>query len=112
MAKMKGVPAHVRIDLQRRLDEHARREHGSRVRELVLAFRAGFVYVDAVVDDPDPELARIRLFRLRYTGQPDAWRFAFYKDSDERYEPSVGMTGSFLVTPEEAFDCAAFAYLR
>lgn len=103
---------HVRADLRRRLEAHARQELGSRLRELVLTFRAGFAYVDAVVDGPDRSMARVRLFRLGYTGQSDAWLFAFYKCSDGRYERSVGMTGSFLVTPEEAFDCAAFAYLR
>lgn len=110
MTAVKGVPDYVRIDLRRRLETHARDELGSRVRELILTFRTRFAYVDAVIDEPDP--APIHLFRLRYTGHPDAWHFAFYKYSDGRYEPSVGMNGSFLVTPEEAFDCAAFAYLR
>ncbi len=52
------------------------------------------------------------LCRLGFLGNMDRWAFAFYKYSDEKYELSVGPSGSFEVTPEEAFDCAAGLYLQ
>jgi hypothetical protein len=38
--------------------------------------------------------------------------FAFFKYSDEKYEPSFLPSGAFMGTPEEAFDCAAQVYLQ
>ncbi len=58
------------------------------------------------------EATPTRLCRLGYLGRADLWEFAFFKYSDERYEPSVLPSGAFVGTPEEAFDCAAQAYLQ
>jgi len=45
-------------------------------------------------DASEEEKERIRqtptkLCRLTWTGDPESWIFAFYKYSDERYEPSI-----------------------
>lgn len=57
------------------------------------------------------EAIPIRLFRLRYLGSDDAWEYAFFKYSDEKYELSLGASGSFKATPDEAFYCSARIYL-
>lgn len=54
----------------------------------------------------------MHLCRLEYLGRADEWGFAFYKYSDEKYERSVTLSGSFTGTPEECLDCSAMAYLR
>jgi hypothetical protein len=46
------------------------------------------------------------LCRLRHCGQ-DRWSIAFYKYSDERYEPSFFASGEQVGTPEEGFDVGA-----
>jgi hypothetical protein len=45
--------------------------------------------------------------RLRYFGNEEAWSFAFYTYSHDRYEPAIFGTGSWYGTPEEAFDCSS-----
>ncbi|HUU30403.1 MAG TPA: hypothetical protein VM123_21580 [archaeon] len=51
------------------------------------------------------------LCRLRYHGNEDSWAMAFYKYSDEKYEPSFFNNGTFHGTPEEAFETSA-VYLQ
>ncbi|MCW8173472.1 hypothetical protein D8S78_22540 [Natrialba swarupiae] len=51
-----------------------------------------------------------KLCRLTWTGDPDSWGFAFYKYSDDRYEPSISLDGSFAGSPESCFDTAAQLY--
>ena len=58
------------------------------------------------------EATPTHLCRLGYLGSPDRWEFAFFKYSDEKYEPSFLHSGEFAGTPEEAFDCAAQVYLQ
>jgi len=43
---------------------------------------------------------------------PDSWSFAFYKYSDERYEPSISLDGPFAGSQESCFDIAAQLYLQ
>jgi len=47
-----------------------------------------------------------------WTGDSDSWEVAFHKYSDERYEPSICLDGSFAGTPESYFDTAAQPYLQ
>ena len=53
----------------------------------------------------------LQLCRLGYLASVERWAFAFYRYSDEAYEPSVFPSGSFEGSPEEAFDCSAGVYL-
>ena len=46
----------------------------------------------------------LHLGRLRYFGNEEAWSYAFYKYSDEKYELCVFGNGGFYGTPEGAFD--------
>ena len=117
------IPERVRDELGARLERHARARWAERCRGVAVRFRGAYAYVDAYPLDGGwwseaaPEAhaptgsAPIRLCRLGFLGSVDRWAFAFYKYSDDRYEPSVVFSGSFEAAPEEAFDCAAFAYL-
>jgi hypothetical protein len=51
--------------------------------------------------------APIHLCRLTYRGHEDAWAFAFFKYSNEKYETSVLMTGQTVGTPEDALDTSS-----
>lgn len=82
-----------------------------------------YAYVDALPaerDEPEGlegdepgelEPTPLQLCRLGYLESKDRWAFAFYKYSDESYEPSILPSGQFAGEPEEAFDCAAAVYL-
>lgn len=117
------IPEHVRAALQARLEQHARIVWAGRCRQVVVRFRGAYAYVDvfpiedsrwcAVTPEEDGQIdsTPIRMCRLGYLGSVDRWAFAFYRYSDKSYEPSVAFSGAFEATPEEAFDCSAFAYL-
>lgn len=118
------IPEAVRADLRRRLEAHAAKHYGQTCRGVVLRFRGDHAYVGALVvhtwflpGTTEAERERIRntpvpLCRLTYLRRRDRWAFFFYKASDDRYERNVLMDGSWTGTPEDCFDCAAFAYLR
>ena len=75
----------------------------------MVRFQGAFAYVDAFrakQDDP-ADATPIHLCRLRWLGSVDRWEFAFFKYSTEKYERSVTMSGSFVTSPEEAFDTSA-----
>jgi hypothetical protein len=122
-ARRRGIPDHVRLTLRTRLERHALDRWEEHCRGIDVRFRGSFAYVDALQKNgshlPDtPQETRdlidatpTYLCRLGYLGSPDQWAFAFYKYSDEIYEPSFPPSGAFEGTPEEAFDCAASVYL-
>ena len=113
----------MRPALRGRLERHALDRWGERCRAIDVRFRGAFAYVDALAKNDwyapgtssesrerierDPD----HLCRLGYLGSADEWAFAFYKHSDEIYEPSLLPSGAFQGTPEEAFDCAAAVHL-
>jgi hypothetical protein len=121
---MAPIPALVRRMLTDRLETHARTAWGERCARVDVRFRGKYAYIDAVESDPwirpdasEGEKERIRqtptkLCRLTWTGDPDSWEFTFYKYSDERYEPSITLDGSFVGSPESCFDTAAQLYLQ
>jgi len=124
LAARPSIPQGVRDALRARLEQHARNAWADRCREVAVRFRGAFAYVDAFEANPwhppgttPEERARIdviptRLCRLGYLGSLDRWEYAFYKSSDDAYEPSVVLSGSFEATPEDAFDTSAAVYLR
>jgi hypothetical protein len=113
----------MRPALRGRLERHALDRWGEHCRAIDVRFRGAFAYVDALAKNSwhapgtsSESRERIdatptRLCRLGYLGSADRWAFAFYKYSDEIYEPSLLPSGAFEGTPEEAFDCAAAVYL-
>jgi hypothetical protein len=122
-ARRQGIPEHVRLTVRERLKRHALDRWDEHCRAIDVRFRGSFAYVDAFQRNAWPlpgtpqetqdliDATPTRLCRLRYLGSPDRWEFAFYKYSDEIYEPSFLPSGAFEGTPEEAFDCAAGVYL-
>lgn|SRR5574337_300764 len=118
------VPESVRAELAARLLRHVGKEWKGRVGKILLRFRGAYVYVAAVEaekgKEAPPQVCRyvqegempVELCRLGYLGSIDRWAYAFFKYSDECYAPSVVASGSFVATPEQAFDCAAEVYLH
>jgi hypothetical protein len=120
-----GIPEDARRALEERIERHAAKKWQGHYREISMRFRGKFAYID--VFEPLSESAKSRvkdkerlkvleaiptkLCRLRYSGDPDRWEFAFYKYSDERYELCYLPSGSFFGSPEECFDTAANVYL-
>ncbi|MGH7870355.1 MAG: hypothetical protein ACREP9_22605 [Candidatus Dormibacteraceae bacterium] len=90
-----------------RLEKHVRL-NWPQCDKLVLRSRGPFVYVLAGTrEDPQAE----PWCRLRPLGSEDAWEFAYFTYSTEKYEPSFLPNGSPAGTPEECFDCAAAVLL-
>lgn len=123
MSRRAGIPEHARAALLTRLERHAGAVWSDHCGRVAVRFRGAFAYVDAFLarrqhlpGTPPAMRARIdatpvRLCRLGYLGSADRWTFAFFKYSDETYEPSFLPSGAFEGAPEDAFDCAAGVYL-
>ena len=121
---MAPIPEPVRRTLTDRLETYARTAWGERCARVDIRFRSDYAYIDAFERNPwirpdasEEEQERIqqtptKLCRLTWMGDLDSWEFAFYKYSDERYEPSISLDGSFGGSPEACFDTAAQVYLR
>jgi len=72
-------------------------------------FRGQHAYITATVTGHDEPL---KLCRLRWEGSPDAWSFAIYEYSGDRYAESILPGGGWTGTPEAALDCACGLYLN
>ncbi len=107
--RLARVPPDAQARLQQRLQRHAAKEWAKACERVDVKFRGVYAYVDAV---PTNEANAMHLCRLEYLGRTDEWGFAFYRYSNERYERSVTLTGSFTGTPEDCFDCSAMAHLQ
>jgi len=78
------------------------------------AFPSGQWYLRGTTEEERTQIdaTPTRLCRLGFLGNVDRWEFFFFKYSTEKYERSFTTSGSFVATPEEAFDASAFAYLQ
>ena len=124
------IPKAVQERVKQRLLQYAEVHYSGKFTRLDIRFRSQFCYIDAY-REPDllpnfppedfPEsreqlIERMRntpihLCRLRYFGDEQAWSFAFYTYSNEKYELCVFKNGSFYGTPSEAFEASA-VYLQ
>ena len=124
------IPEAVKRRTAARIERYAADNFAGMYARLDIRFRGQFCYIDAYTeptvrdnwpppDWPEPRAAyyeRLRntpthLCRLRYFGREEAWGFAFYTYSNEKYELSMFDNGEFFGTPEDAFHIAA-VYLR
>lgn len=120
------IPERVRGKIAERIVRHAESNYAGKFARLDIRFRGFFCYIDAYrePEEPDEVLLRItgetreefmerlrkiptHLCRLRYFGREDEWSLAFYTYSNERYEPSIFHSGSFMGSVEEGFDVGA-----
>jgi hypothetical protein len=98
----------VRQRTEQRIQAYAEAHYRGSYTRLDIRFRGALCYIDAYVKD-EPEVP-LHLCRLRHFSE-DRWSMAFYTYSNEKYEPSLFANGTFLGTPEEAFEIGAI-YLR
>lgn len=103
---MATIPESTKNSLLQRLSTHAR-EHWPEIAKVVTRYRAGFAYIDAIVDDE-----QIKLCRLRYAGYANQWNFAIYRASHDDYENAFLPTGHMGGSAEDALDTAAFLYVN
>ena len=113
------IPETIRDDLRARLLRHTIRKWRQRIANILVRFHGRHAYVAATKrkkGDQNPvtldryapdRVVPVELCRLGYRGHKDEWEYAFYKYSDERYEPSIMASGHFTATPEQCFDTAA-----
>lgn len=113
--KTATIPAGIQEAVRSRLERHVRSKWRRTGAEVVVQFRGRYAYVGAIgrtVGAWQPEDGvPSPLCRLGYLESADRWTFAFFTYSGMKYEPSLGASGSFVATAEEAFDCAARVYL-
>ncbi len=102
---MAKIPTSTQTSLWQRLTSHAE-QNWPQISRINTRYRAGFAYVDAVVDGET-----LRLCRLRYGGSAHQWGFAIYRASHNDYEDSYLPTGSMGGAAEDALDTACGLYL-
>ncbi len=102
---MATIPTSTQTSLWQRLTSHAE-QRWPQISQINTRYRAGFAYIDAVVDGET-----LRLCRLRYGGSAHQWGFAIYRASHDDYEDSYLPTGYPVGTCEEALDTACGLYL-
>ena len=102
----KKIPDSTKNSLHLRLVQRARARWPD-LADVRMRYRAGFPYVDDVIDAGPV----IPLCRLRYLGSATPWGFAIYRASHDDYEDNVLPSGSPTGTAEEALDCACGLYL-
>jgi len=77
--------------------------------DVTVRFRGQYAYIAATVTgDNEP----LKLCRLAWEGSPEAWSFAIYEYSDDRYADCLLPGGGWTGTPEAALDCACGLYLN
>jgi hypothetical protein len=121
----------LKLAIEQRILACAEENFAGRYSRIDVRFRGQFCYIDAYQEptvSPDwppadwgetreEYIQRLRetpihLCRLRYLGRSDAWSWAMYTYSNERYEPAASWNGSMAGTPEDAFMLAAGLYLQ
>lgn len=123
----KKIPDSIKPRISQRILLHAKNHYTGKYNRIEVWFRGKFCYIDAytepfVASDYDPKLfddksreqriaelrdIPIHLCRLRFFGDEDRWSMAFYSYSQMKYDPCVFDNGTWLGTPEEAFDTSA-----
>lgn len=111
--RARSIPPSVIPKVIARLEKHAREKYADTCREVRVGAKGPYLYVDAMrIGKSGEEDWLVRLCRLEFIWMGEfRWGFWFYSYAQERYERSVTMDGRFDGTPEECFDCAAFAHL-
>jgi hypothetical protein len=123
------IPETRRRDVEARIRKYADEHFAGRFTRLDVRFRGQFCYIDAYQEpvlspgwppegdrETREEYAKrlrntpVHLCRLRHF-DANSWGFGFFAYSSEKYELSMFSSGSFVGTPEEAFDIAASVYL-
>lgn len=125
------IPERLKAPIKQRILAYAETHYAGKYNRIDVRFRDKFCYVDAYIEPFVPEkdfneklygctrgeriefLRKVptHLCRLRYSGDIEKCAMAFYTYSNNKYEPSIFNNGTFLGTPEEAFETSA-VYLQ
>ena len=124
----KSITPAVKLRTEQRILAYAGKHHAGKFIRIDVRFRGALCYIDAYTEPDEPQsyqpptgetreiyIERLRntpthLCRIRYFGDEDRWRVAYYLYSHEKYEESCFGDGSSHGTPEEAFE-TAFGFL-
>jgi hypothetical protein len=74
-----------------------------------LRWRGSYGYLTGYLSEDDDDT--IKLCRIQYLGDPDAWAFAIWQASSDSYADAVLLDGHFTGHPTEALDPACTLYL-
>lgn len=118
------IPETAKRSIEQRLLAHAKKHYRGKYERLEIRFKGPFCYIDAFKEPSVPSGTRmptgetreqfiervrrvpIHLCRLRHFSE-DRWSLAFYKYSNEKYEPCLFPSGDWFGPPEAGFDVGA-----
>ena len=111
--RVRSIPPDLIPKVVGRLQKHAREKYADVCRDIRVAVKGPYLYVDALRKGKEGEEDWwVSLCRLEFIWMGEfLWGFWFYSYAHERYERAVTMQGRFEGSPEECFDCSAFAHL-
>jgi len=121
----KSIPPHIKARTEQRIRDYAGKHCPAKFARIDVRFHGALCYIDVYTEPGFPPgvtpppgetreqwLGRLRitpmhLCRIRYFGNEDLWRFAWYSYAREKYEPAFLLSGLPHGTPEEAFETSA-----
>jgi hypothetical protein len=90
------------------VDHHASQRWPA-LEEVTIRWRGSYGYLTGYLSEDDDDT--IKLCRIQYLGDPDAWAFAIWQASSDSYADAVLLDGSFTGHPNQALDTACTLYL-
>ena len=90
------------------VDHHASQRWPA-LEEVTIRWRGSYGYLTGYLSEDDSDT--IKLCRIQYLGDPDAWAFAIWQASSDSYTDAVLLDGSFTGHPSLALDTACTLYL-
>ena len=90
------------------VDHHASQRWPA-LKEVTIRWRGSYGYMTGYLSEDNDDT--IKLCRIQYLGDPDAWAFAIWQASSDSYTDAVLLDGSFTGHPNQALDTACTLYL-
>src|SRR5258708_2034932 len=81
------------------VDHHASQRWPA-LEEVTIRWRGSYGYLTGYLSEDNDDT--IKLCRIQYLGAPDAWAFALWQASSDRYTDAVLLAGSFTGHPNQA----------
>jgi hypothetical protein len=103
------VPSRRLKDLIEGTVDHHASQRWPALEEVTIRWRGSYGYLTGYLSEDDDDT--IRLCRIQYLGDTDAWAFATWQASSDSYADAVLLDGHFTGHPTEALDAACTLYL-